>query len=82
MRTLEDKTVLEIEVVPGKFRPYYIASKGKETTSYIRINGTSRLADARRLKELELEGQNMSYDKMLCIGKEYDEDKHCVCVRK
>lgn len=73
MRTLEGKTVLEVEVVPGKFRPYYIASKGKETTAYIRINGTSRPADARKLKELELEGQNLSYDKMLCIGKEYDE---------
>lgn len=73
MRTLEGKTVLEVDVVPGKFRPYYIASKGKETTAYIRINGTSRPADARKLKELELEGQNLSYDKMLCIGKEYDE---------
>lgn len=75
MRTLEGKTVLEVEVVAGKFRPYYITSKGKETTSYIRINGTSRPADARRLKELEMEGQNLSYDKMLCIGKEYDEEK-------
>jgi len=75
MRTLEGKTVLEVEVAAGKFRPYYIASKGKEITSYIRINGTSRPADARRLKELEMEGQNLSYDKMLCIGKEYDEEK-------
>ena len=75
MRTLEGKTVLEIEVPSGKFRPYYIAKKGKETTAYIRINGTSRPADARKLKELELEGQNLSYDKMLCIGKEYDEKK-------
>lgn len=40
-----------------------------------RINGTSRPADARKLKELELEGQSLSYDKMLCIGKEYDEKK-------
>ena len=35
----------------------------------------NRPADARKLKELELEGQNLSYDKMLCIGKEYDEEK-------
>ena len=74
-KPLEGKTVLEVKVVPGKFRPYYIAHKGKETTSYIRINGTSRPADARKLKELELEGQNLSYDKMLCIGKDYDEKK-------
>lgn len=82
MRTLEGKTVLEVEVVPGKFRPYYIASKGKETTAYIRINGTSRPADARKLKELEIEGQNLSYDKMLCIGKEYMKRKRCIYVKK
>lgn len=31
-----------IDVVPGKLRPYYLAKKGKENGSYIRINGTSR----------------------------------------
>lgn len=75
IQTLEGKTVLEVEVLPGKFRPYYITSKGKEKTAYIRINGTSRPADARKIKELELEGQNLSFDKMQCIGKEYNEDK-------
>lgn len=30
IRTLEDKTILVIDVVSGKFRPYYIANKGKE----------------------------------------------------
>ncbi len=75
MHTVEGKTVLIIDVVPGKFRPYYIKSKGKETTAYIRINGTSRPADATKLKELELEGQNLSYDSMQDIGKEYDEQK-------
>ena len=75
MHTVEGKTILIIDVVPGKFRPYYIKSKGKETTTYIRINGTSRPADATKLKELELEGQNLSYDSMQDIGKEYDEQK-------
>ena len=40
IQTIEDKTVLVIDVAPGKFRPYYLANKDKETTSYIRINGT------------------------------------------
>lgn len=65
IKTIEDKTVLEIDVPAGKFRPYFIKNKGKETTSYIRINGTSRPADDRKLKELELEGQNISYDYFL-----------------
>ena len=75
IQTIEDKTVLVIDVAPGKFRPYYLANKGKETTSYIRINGTSRPADARKLQELELEGQNISYDSLQDIGSEYDENK-------
>lgn len=39
-------------------RPYYLKSFGKEQGSYIRINDTSRPADDRKLKELELEGQD------------------------
>lgn len=75
IKTIEDKTVLEIDVAPGKFRPYYLANKGKETTAYIRINGTSRPADARKLQELELEGQGISYDSLQDIGREYDQKK-------
>lgn len=75
IQTIEDKTVLVIGVAPGKFRPYYLANKDKETTSYIRINGTSRPADARKLQELELEGQGISYDSLQDIGREYDQKK-------
>ena len=82
IQTIEDKTVLIIDVAPGKFRPYYIASKGKETTTFVRINGTSRPADPRKLKELELEGQNISYDSLQEIGKEFDEQKAFELCRK
>lgn len=75
IQTIEDKTVLVIDVAPGKFRPYYLANKGKETTSYIRINGTSRPADARKLQELELEGQGISYDSLQDIGREFEQNK-------
>lgn len=75
IQTIEDKTILVIDVAPGKFRPYYLTNKGKETTSYIRINGTSRPADARKLQELELEGQGISYDSLQDIGREFDQNK-------
>ena len=67
--------MLVIDVAPGKFRPYYLANKNKEITSYIRINGTSRPADARKLQELELEGQHISYDSLQSIGQEYNINK-------
>jgi len=64
-----------VDVAPGKFRPYYLKSVGKETSSYIRINGTSGAADTRRLQELELEGNHVYYDTLQEIGMEYDEDE-------
>ncbi len=82
IKTIEDKTILEIDVAPGKFRPYYIKNKGMETTSYIRINGTSRPADTRKLQELQLEGQNISYDSLQDIGQKYDEEKALELCKK
>ena len=73
-KTIGDKTVLEVEVFHGRYCPYFLKSVGKEKSSYIRVNGTSRPADARKLRELELEGQQISYDTMREIGVTYDED--------
>ncbi|MFG6331847.1 MAG: putative DNA binding domain-containing protein [Lachnospiraceae bacterium] len=74
IQTLDGKTVLVIDIAPGKFRPYYLKSAGKEESAYIRINGTSRAADMRMLQELELEGQRIYYDTMQEIGMEYSEE--------
>ena len=73
VQTLEDKTILVIDVAPGRYRPYYLKSEGKERSSYIRINGTSRPADRRKIQEMELEGQRISYDTLVCIGEEFDQ---------
>lgn len=75
VQTLEEKTILVVEVFPGRVRPYYIKSLGKEQSTYIRINGTSRPADDRKLKELELEGQKISYDTLPEIDMEYSEQE-------
>lgn len=84
-QTLEGKTILVIDVAPGKFRPYHLRSMGKETSTYVRINGTSRPADSRILQELEMEGQHIYYDSLPEIGMEYDEEKAqklCVAMRE
>lgn len=72
LKSIEGKTIMEVEVFPGSFRPYYLKSLGKENSTYIRINGTSRPADERKIRELEFEGQRISYDTMQEIGKEFD----------
>lgn len=81
-KTVEDKTVLVIEIIPGKYRPYYLKSAGKENSTYVRINGTSRLADARRIKELEMEGQRISYDSVQFIGLDFDKENASDLCRK
>lgn len=85
IQTLDGKTVLVIDIAPGKFRPYYLKSAGKEASAYIRINGTSRAADMRMLQELELEGQRIYYDTMQEIGMEYSEEtakRLCVSMKE
>lgn len=72
-KTIDEHTILEVEVFPGVNRPYYLKSVGKEGSAYIRINGTSRPAGEFRLKELEMEGMHVSYDTLWEIGQRFDE---------
>ena len=68
LQTVEDKTVIVVEIFPGKMRPYYIKSKGMVSGTYVRSAGTTRPVADYMLKELILEGQNCSYDCEICEG--------------
>ena len=67
-QTIEGKTVVVASVAPGANRPYYLKSKGKENGTYIRVGGTTRLADAEKIRELEYEGARISWDEQICVG--------------
>lgn len=68
--TIDDKCILVIKIYPGANRPYYLKSKGKERGTYIRSAATSRLADFDKIRELEMEGKNLSWDEQICVGYE------------
>lgn len=68
LQTVEDKTVIVVEIFPGKMRPYYIKSKGMVSGTYVRSAGTTRPVTDYMLKELILEGQNRYYDCEICEG--------------
>lgn len=70
--TIDGKCVIVIEIYPGASRPYYVKSLGKEAGTYIRVSGTSRPADEAILKDLELQGTNLSFDEMVCVEQKYD----------
>lgn len=66
LQTVEDKTVIVVEIFPGKMRPYYIKSKGMVSGTYVRSAGTTRPVADYMLKELILEGENRYYDCEIC----------------
>ena len=68
-RTIEAKTIIIVQVYPGKCRPYFVKSESKPNGVYVRVPGSTRIADEFIVKELELEGANKSYDRMLAIGE-------------
>lgn len=67
-QTIDGKTVIVVEVSEGRQRPYYIKVLGREGGVYVRVAGTTRLADEYMLKELLFEGSNRHFDQVLCTG--------------
>ena len=67
-QTIENKCIVIIEIYPGVSRPYYFKKLGRNSGTYIRVAATSRLADAVKIKELEIEGLNLSWDELTCVG--------------
>lgn len=68
LQTVGDKTVIVVEIFPGKMRPYFIKFKGMVSGTYVRSAGTTRPVADYMLKELILEGQNRYYDCEICEG--------------
>ncbi len=67
-QTIDGKSIVVVQIHPGANRPYFLKTIGKEKGTYIRVAGTSRPADLIKVKELELEGSNLSWDEMTCVG--------------
>ena len=50
LQTVDDKTVIVVEVSEGRQRPYYIKALGRDGGVYVRVAGTTRLADEYMVK--------------------------------
>ena len=70
LHTLENKTVVLLEIEGGKKKPYYLKSKGMQKGTYIRSGATTRIIEEDYiLKELVLEGENKYFDQQICYGE-------------
>ena len=65
LQTIENKTIIVVEIPAGRKRPYYIKSEGIMDGVYIRVAGTTRPADRETIKELYYESEGRSYDSMI-----------------
>lgn len=78
--TVNGKTIIVVSVSPAYKRPYYLKSKGRDNGTYIRVGATTRLAYPEKIRELLMEGANVSWDELNCIGFQITEeaiDKLC-----
>lgn len=62
LQTIEDKTIIIVEISAGKQRPYYIKSMDG---TYIRVAGTSRPAGRDLTAEMYYEDGGRSYDRVI-----------------
>ena len=86
LHTLENKTVILVEIEGGKKKPYYLKSKGMQKGTYIRSGATTRIIEEDYvLKELVLEGENKYCDQQVCHGESGSDEeieKFCEWLEK
>ena len=69
VRNIDDKYVVVVEVEAGNQTPYCIKSLGIEKGTFIRVGGTTRLAELHMIQELILQKTNRYYDNVPARGK-------------
>lgn len=85
MQTVNETTVIIVDIEAGRQRPYYLAAEGLQHGVYVRIAGTTRPADESMVKELLFEGNNRFFDKTVCLGlrvSEADIEKLCFDMKQ
>lgn len=63
-RTVDGKSVIVVEVMPGRQVPYYLKSLGLERGVYMRVGATSRPADLDYAREIMTENSPRGFDRM------------------
>ena len=65
LQNINGKTIIVAEIAAGRQKPYYIKSEGLENGVYIRVSGTTRLADRNVSRELYYECDGRSFDSVI-----------------
>ena len=63
-QTINNKTIVVVQVYPGQNTPYYLKSEGVINGTYIRVGATTRKAENEKVQEFILRGTHQSYDEL------------------
>lgn len=64
--SLNDATIIVVEVYPSPLKPHFLKNTGKAAGVYVRVGATNKLADVEYVQELERQKHNISFDEDLC----------------
>lgn len=67
-RAREGKSLFVLEIPQSSQTPYYIKAEGLEQGVYVRVGATTRRASPEKVRELQLRGQNVTYDAVVESG--------------
>ncbi|MDP2877524.1 MAG: putative DNA binding domain-containing protein, partial [Holophaga sp.] len=62
--TIDDKTLLVVEVFLSGQRPHWLKAEGAEQGVYVRLGSTNRQADSALIAELQRSADGISYDEL------------------
>ncbi|MEZ4552141.1 MAG: putative DNA binding domain-containing protein [Desulfobacterales bacterium] len=66
--TVEDKTLLMVDVFLSNSRPHYLKAEGAETGVYVRLGSTNRQADPELIAELRRSVEGVAFDELPMPG--------------
>ena len=64
LTTIDNKTLLIVEVFPSNSRPHYLRSEGLENGVYVRLGSTNRRADRELIGELRRSVEGITFDQL------------------
>ena len=65
LETIEDKTIVVMEILKGDRPPYFFKPEGERHGVYIRVGATTRKAEPEKIRELMLYRAHKSYDEIV-----------------
>ncbi|WP_186441764.1 AlbA family DNA-binding domain-containing protein, partial [Desulfamplus magnetovallimortis] len=71
--TVEDKTLLIVEIFLSNSRPHFILSEGVERGVYFRLGSTNRQADRELIAELRRSVEGVAFDEMPMVELSIDD---------